>query len=154
MGDSRATQSMRVTVDGKNLASRAGTELADRSGLTEPCLWPCRRVDQLAPTIQSTHLAVAIADGADCLVEMASLREQSEIFGSVASIATAWRAVEATTAFEFRAIRDAVAAAWPRSGSPVLRGTRWCWTSMPRCRPPTPRSRTPLRPSALARKSL
>ena len=37
--DSRATQPMRVTTDGKNLVSHAGTallsELADRSGLTE-----------------------------------------------------------------------------------------------------------------------
>ena len=58
-----------------------------------------------------THLAVAIADGADCLADMASLREQEELFGPVASMATAWRAVEATTAFELRAIPEAMAAA-------------------------------------------
>jgi hypothetical protein len=117
--DSRATRSMRVTTDGKNLVSHAGTallsELADRSGLTEAmsgamvgCGINWHTHD---PGVVLTHLAVAIAVGADCLADMASLREQAELFGPVASIATAWRAVEATTAFELRAIPDAVAAA-------------------------------------------
>ena len=117
--DSRATQSMRVTTDGKNLVSHAGTallsELADRSGLTDVmsvamagCGINWHTHD---PGVVLTHLAVAIADGADCLADMASLREQSELFGPVASIATAWRAVEATTAFELRAIPEAIAAA-------------------------------------------
>jgi Transposase DDE domain group 1 len=54
---------------------------------------------------------VAIADGADCLADMAALREQAELFGPVASIATAWRAVEATTTFELRATPEAIVAA-------------------------------------------
>jgi hypothetical protein len=58
-----------------------------------------------------THLAVAIADGADCLADLAALREQSELFGPVASIATAWRAVEATTTTQLRSIPEAIAAA-------------------------------------------
>ena len=117
--DSRATQSMRVTTDGKNLVSHAGTallsELADRSGLTEAMSaamagW---RINWHThdPGVVLTHLAVAIADGADCLADMASLREQSELFGPVASIATAWRAVEATTASELRSIPEAIAGA-------------------------------------------
>ena len=117
--DSRAIRSMRVTTDGKNLVSHAGTallsELADRSGLTEAmsvamagCGINWHTHD---PGVVLSHVAVAIADGADCLANMASLREQSELFGPVASIATAWRAVEATTAFELRAIPEAIAAA-------------------------------------------
>jgi hypothetical protein len=117
--DSRATQSMRVTTDGKNLVSHAGTallsELADRSGLTEAmsvamsgCGINWHTHD---PGIVLTHLAVAIADGADCLADMASLREQSELFGPVASIATAWRAIEATTASELGGIPEAIAVA-------------------------------------------
>ena len=117
--NSRATRSMKVTVDGKNLVSHAGTallsELADRSGLTEAmsgAMAGCGiKWHTHDPGVVLTHLAVAIADGADCLADMASLREQSELFGPVASIATAWRAVEATAAFELRAIPDAVAAA-------------------------------------------
>ena len=66
---------MRVTTDGKNLVSHAGTallsELADRSGLTEAmsqamsgCGINWHTHD---PGVVLTHLAVAIADGADCL---------------------------------------------------------------------------------------
>jgi Transposase DDE domain group 1 len=117
--DSRATKSMRVTVDGKNLVSHAGTallsELADRSGLTEAmsvamsgCGINWHTHD---PGVVLTHLAVAIADGADCLADLAALREQSELFGPVASIATAWRAVQATSVLELRAIPEAIAAA-------------------------------------------
>jgi Transposase DDE domain group 1 len=119
VNNSRATQSMRVTTDGKNLVSHAGTallsELADRSGLTEAmsvamsgCGINWHTHD---PGVVLTHLAVAIADGADCLADMASLREQAELFGPVASIATAWRAVEATSVFELSAIPEAIAAA-------------------------------------------
>src|ERR1035437_4966674 len=115
----RSVRRAKVIPDGKNLVSHAGTallaELADRSGLTEAmsvamsgCGINWHTHD---PGVVLTHLAVAIADGADCLADMASLREQSELFGPVASIATAWRAVEATTAFELRAIPDAIAAA-------------------------------------------
>jgi hypothetical protein len=108
-----------VTIVGKNLVSHAGTallsELADRSGLTEAmsvAMSACGiNWHTHDPGIVLTHLAVAIADGADCLADMASLREQDELFGPVASIPTAWRAIEATTAFELRAIPDAIAAA-------------------------------------------
>ena len=117
--DSRATQSMRVTTDGKNLVSHAGTallsELADRSGLTEAMSLAMSECGinwhTHDPGVVLTHLAVAIADGADCLADMASLRQQAELFGPVASIATAWRAIEATTAFELSAIPGAIAAA-------------------------------------------
>jgi hypothetical protein len=110
VNDNRATRSMRVTVDGKNLVSHAGTallsELADRSGLTEAmssAMAACGiNWHTHDPGVVLTHLAVAIADGADCLADLAALREQSELFGPVASIATAWRAVEATTATELR----------------------------------------------------
>jgi hypothetical protein len=110
---------MRVTVDGKNLVFHAGTallsELADRSGLTDAMSsamsgyginWHTQD-----PGVLLTHLAVAIADGADCLSDMASLREQAELFGPVASVPTAWRAVAATATSERRAIPKAVATA-------------------------------------------
>ena len=63
------------------------------------------------PGVVLTHLAIAIADGADCLSDLAILREQQELFGPVTSQATAWRAVEATTAGELRRIPEAVTAA-------------------------------------------
>ena len=36
------------------------------------------------PGVILTHLAVAMASGADCLSDMAVLKEQSELFGPVA----------------------------------------------------------------------
>ena len=88
-------------------------ELADRTGLTH------RLSEAMAgcgiswhthdPGVVLTHLAVAIADGADCLCDIDTLRKQSELFGEVASVTTAWRAVKATTAPELRAIAKAVA---------------------------------------------
>jgi Transposase DDE domain group 1 len=119
VNDSRATQSMRVTTDGKNLVSHVGTallsELADRSGLTEAmssAMAACGiNWHTHDPGVVLTHVAVAIADGADCLADMAALREQAELFGPVASIATGWRAVEATTSFELRSIPEAITAA-------------------------------------------
>jgi hypothetical protein len=108
-----------VTADGKNLVSHAGTalltELADRTGLTRAmsgALDGCGiSWNTHEPGVVLTHLAVAIADGANCLSDFEVLREQSELFGDVASISTAWRAVKATTSLELRRIRTAMAAA-------------------------------------------
>jgi len=114
---SRSVRRVEVTTDGRNLVSHAGTamlsELADRTGLTHglseamaDCGISWHTHD---PGVVLTHLAVAIADGADCLKDIDALRKQSGLFGEVASVTTAWRAVKATTAPELRAIREAVA---------------------------------------------
>ena len=116
---SRSVRRPAVTVDGKNLVSHAGTallcELADRSGLTRSmseamadCGISWHTHD---PGVVLTHLAVAIADGADCLSDFALLGEQSELHGDVASITTAWRAVKKTTSVELRQIPKAAARA-------------------------------------------
>jgi hypothetical protein len=39
-------------------------------------------------------LAVMLADGGDCLSDLAALRDQPELFGPVASTPTAWRVIE------------------------------------------------------------
>ena len=116
---SRSVRRVEVTTDGRNLVSHAGTalltELADRSGLTRAmseAMGECGiSWHSHDPGVVLTHLAVAIADGADCLADFAVLREQDELFGPVASIATAWRAVQATSSLELRQIPKAVAAA-------------------------------------------
>jgi hypothetical protein len=116
---SRSVRRAKVIPDGKNLVSHAGAallaELADRSGLTEAmsvamedCGISWHTHD---PGVVLTHLAVAIADGAACLADIAALKEQEDLFGPVASVATAWRAVHATAVFELRAIPLAVAQA-------------------------------------------
>jgi hypothetical protein len=119
---SRSVRRVKVIPDGKNLVSHAGAallaELADRSGLTqamsvamEDCGIAWHTHD---PGVVLTHLAVAIADGADCLADIAALKEQEDLFGPVASVATAWRALHATAVFELRAIPLALAQARER----------------------------------------
>ncbi len=114
---SRSVRRVEVTTDGKNLVSHAGTallsELADRSGLTgamSEAMADCGIFWHTHdPGVVLTHLAVAIADGADCLTDFEALGEQSKLHGDVASVSTAWRAVKKTTAPELRGIAKAVA---------------------------------------------
>ncbi|MGH9153851.1 MAG: transposase [Acidimicrobiales bacterium] len=119
MHRSRSVRNVKVTTDGEGLVSHAGTglvaEMADRSGLTEAmsvamagCGISWHTHD---PGVVLTHLAVAIADGADCLSALAVLRDQDALFGPVASHATAWRAVQAVTSLELGTIAAARAAA-------------------------------------------
>jgi len=118
----RSVRRAKVIPDGKNLVSHAGAallaELADRSGLTEAmsvAMEDCGiNWHTHDPGVVLTHLAIAIADGADCLADLAALKEQEDLFGPVASVATAWRAVHATAVFELRAIPVALAKARER----------------------------------------
>lgn len=113
---SRSVLRPRVTCDGQGLVSHAGiallSELADRSGLTAGlsnamggCGIGWRTHD---PGVVICHLAVAIADGADCLSDMAVIGEQTELFGPVASRPTAWRALSAIASVEHRMITTAI----------------------------------------------
>ncbi len=119
---SRSVRRAKVIPDGKNLVSHAGAallaELADRAGLTEAmsvAMAECGiNWHTHDPGVVLTHLAIAIADGADCLADIAALKEQEDLFGPVASVATAWRAVHATASVELRAIPDAMATARAR----------------------------------------
>jgi hypothetical protein len=88
-----------VTTDGAGVVGHAGAallrELADRLGLTKALGWHQaggrhRHLD--AAVLRD--LAVMLADGGDCLSDLAALRDQPELFGPVASTATAWRVVE------------------------------------------------------------
>jgi Transposase DDE domain group 1 len=91
-----------VTCDGDGIAGHAGAallgELADRLGLTAALGWQAGR----SQTSRHRHgagavlrdLAVLLADGGDCLSDLAVLREQPELFGPVASTPTAWRMIE------------------------------------------------------------
>jgi hypothetical protein len=125
---SRSVRRPQVTTDGEGLVSHAGTgllgELADRSGLTvglSEAMGDCGiSWHTHDPGVVLSHLAVAIADGADCLSDLAVLRNQQALFGPVASHATAWRAIEAVTAPQLRGIAAAAAEArakvWAAAG--------------------------------------
>jgi Transposase DDE domain group 1 len=89
--------SFEVTTDGTGVVSHAGTallrELADRVGLTKALGWrAAARRHRDAAVLRD--LAVMLADGGDCLSDLAALRDQPELFGPVASTPTAWRVVE------------------------------------------------------------
>ena len=62
------------------------------------------------------QIVLALADGADCLSDLAALRDQPGLFGPVASRATAWRTFDRLGPAELRgidgAVADARAAAW------------------------------------------
>jgi hypothetical protein len=94
-----------VAADGQGIVSHAGVvllaELADRLGLSAEL---GRRANLGLRRRGGTHahdrgavlrdLVVMLADGGGCLSDLASLRDQPELFGRVASTPTAWRIVQ------------------------------------------------------------
>jgi hypothetical protein len=92
-----------VTADGTGVVSHAGTrllaDLADATTLTSELsevLTGLRRPRaRHDPGRVLVDLAVAIADGAETISDIAVLVDQSELFGPVASDTTCWRLLEA-----------------------------------------------------------
>ena len=122
-----------VTTDGVGVVGHAGAallqELADRVGLTAALGWrdpQGRRRHPDAAVLRD--LAVTLADGGDCLSDLAVLRDQPALFGPVASTATAWRVVERVASdpeglARLRAARaQARARAWAVGGDPAVEG--------------------------------
>ncbi|HUP07263.1 MAG TPA: IS1380 family transposase [Caldimonas sp.] len=91
-----------VTADGEGLVSHAGSALlarvADRTGLTRAL---SRELGALQLR-EGSHdrgrvvrdLAVMLADGGDCLADMAVVRDQGALFGRAASDSTAFRVID------------------------------------------------------------
>ena len=130
----KATKSrppLKVTADGKGVASQAGTrllaEMADDSGLTgalSAALAPmCKRRRRHDPGRVLVDLAVTIAGGGDALSNLVTLRHQPQVFGAVASVPTAFRVVDAVDGELLAAIRVARAevrrAVWAAGLNPV-----------------------------------
>jgi len=91
-----------VTSDGAGLVSHAGSALlaqvADKSGLTRAL---SRELGALQLRTGShdrgrvvRDLAVMLADGGDCLSDMAVVRDQAALFGTAASDSTAFRVID------------------------------------------------------------
>jgi Transposase DDE domain group 1 len=108
-----------VTADGRGVASHAGSrllaDLADRSGLTEAlgdALAGLRsRRSGHDPGRVLVNVAVMLADGGVAISDLAVLRDQPELFGPVASAATAWRVLDAVDQRLLEAVRLARARA-------------------------------------------
>jgi DDE family transposase len=122
--------SFEVTTDGTGVVGHAGAallaELADRLGLTRALGWGAShsRHRQHPDARVLRDLAVVLADGGDCLSDLAVLRDQPELFGPVASTPTAWRVLDRTARdagglARLRAARaHARARAWAAGGDP------------------------------------
>ncbi|MGI5286030.1 IS1380 family transposase [Nonomuraea polychroma] len=111
-------QGLTVTVGGHGVVSHVGTAglrmLAFKSGLTGELTAALRvRGHQVRHDRGQvlSDLGVMIADGGTAIRHIRTLRDQGELFGSVASASTAWRALEEVTARQ----RDKIAAARARA---------------------------------------
>src|SRR5829696_4438671 len=90
----KSASSVEVTTDGTGVVGHAGAALL-RVELTRAFGWREpgeRRRHPDAAVLRD--LAVMLADGGDCLSDLAVLRDQPELFGPVASTPTAWRIIE------------------------------------------------------------
>ena len=131
MKATKSRPALKVTADGKGVASHAGTRLladmADYSGLTDAlsaALAPMsKRRRRHDPGRVMVDLAVMIASGGDALSDLLSLRHQPEVFGPVASVPTAFRMVDAVDDILLASIREARAtvrrAVWKAGLNPV-----------------------------------
>jgi len=108
-----------VTADGLGVASHAGSrllaDLADCTGLTgalgDALAGTRRRRSAHDPGRVLTDLAVMLADGGRGISGLAVLRDRPELFGQVASTATAWRVLDSIDPGALTAVRAARAVA-------------------------------------------
>jgi Transposase DDE domain group 1 len=108
-----------VTADGRGVVSHAGSrllaDLADRSSLTgrlsEALAGVARPRATHDPGRVLVDMAVAVADGAECISDIAVLADQPALFGAVASDSTVWRLLDRLGEAELARIGWARAAA-------------------------------------------
>ncbi|MFJ8275644.1 IS1380 family transposase [Streptomyces sp. NPDC094154] len=108
-----------VSADGSGVVGHAGArllaDLAGATGLTaaySTALRPLRpRGTGHDPGRIATDLAVMLADGGEAIADLAVLRDQAEVFGSVASTPTAWRLLADVDERTLASLRSARASA-------------------------------------------
>jgi len=117
-----------VSADGDGVVSHAGSrllaDLADRTTLTAQlsAVFAGRTAPQTAhdPGRVLSDLAVMIADGGECISDIATLGDQPGVFGAVASDSTCWRVLDAVADVGLAAIAQARASArevaWAQRG--------------------------------------
>src|SRR3954453_16034559 len=100
--DNAWSKDLTVEVDGHGIVSHTGSAvlrlLADTTGLTSGLSWALAR--RGSPPVHDRgrvlgDVAVCIADGGRVLSDLATLRDQPELYGPVASDPTAWGTLEA-----------------------------------------------------------
>jgi Transposase DDE domain group 1 len=112
-------RTLQVLADDTAMVSHAGSallgELAERLGLTAglSAAMSGTRARRSAhdPGRVLANLAMMLAGGGDCLSDLGAIRDQADLFGNVASDATAWRAIDAVDHERLGGIRAARAGA-------------------------------------------
>jgi hypothetical protein len=112
-----------VTADGRGVASHAGTRLL--ADLADAAWLSAAFSDALAgmrerrsghdPGRVLVDVAVMLADGGEAISDLAVLRDQPALFGSVASTATAWRVLDGVDDRALDRLREGRAAARERA---------------------------------------
>jgi hypothetical protein len=128
-------KAVRVTADGAGVVSHAGAELlrelAVSTGLVDAWDDVLLGTYRAFPTVHMpgrvlADLAVAVADGARSISDLASLRDQPGLCGPVASTATAWRVLDRVAEGHLDGLRaaraTARASAWAAGAAPPLDG--------------------------------
>lgn len=125
---------LHVSADGTGQVGHAGSALvagvADRVGLTralsEAMAATRQRRSAHDPGVVLRDLAVMLADGGDCLADLGAQRDQADLFGGVASDATAFRVIDSVDERCLERLREAVALAraraWKLGARPQRRG--------------------------------
>jgi len=116
---STARSKLVVSADGRGVVSHAGSrllaDLADRTSLTarlsQALVGLARPRARHDPGRVLADLAVAVADGAQCISDIAVLGDQSALFGAVASDSTVWRLLDQLGEAELTQVAVAQAAA-------------------------------------------
>jgi len=112
-----------VTADGSGQVGHAGSALlvgtADRLGLTRVLSGAMagtrKRRSAHDPGVVLRDLAVMLADGGGCLGDLGALRDQLDLYGSVASDSTAFRVIDSIDEQGLSRLRAAVAVARARA---------------------------------------
>ncbi|MEV6694877.1 hypothetical protein AB0M35_25710 [Micromonospora sp. NPDC051196] len=124
------SRDLRVTAGGSGVVSHVGAALlrmlTDRAGLTVALSagparagwWPVHDRGRVL-----VDLAVMFANGGEAIADIDVLRHRREVFGSVASDTTVWRALDEIGAMQLRRVAQARAAVrarmWQLFGGPL-----------------------------------
>ena len=134
MKRSKVVRRVKVSADGQGVVSHAGIgllrEMAEYtglvSGLNQALIDTYKGRPVHGPGRVLTDLAVAVADGADCVSGISVLYDRQDLFGPVASMPTTWRVLDRVGPDHLGAIRAARAAArakaWAAGAGPDLTG--------------------------------
>jgi hypothetical protein len=117
---------VRVGADGAGLVGHAGSQLlaqmVERSGLdvglSKALSGVAKRRRRHDPGRVLVDLAVTLADGGECIADLATLRQQPDLFGLVASTPTAWRVLDSIPERLPAARAQARARVWARGMGP------------------------------------